>query len=194
LFDDLQPARHKFQEVDFDAIFNTETPYLLFYRLVALDDESDGLAPVRTSNVDSVSVDESSLSGEGTLVGTPDLSAAENDAELGRSPSDMSLNILQDRDGLSVPPESTQEKMYFLRSGLDTRESLFDSIRPTKNIFRIGGRRSRASSPRGAPDTYDSRGGSPSRHSIALGQLDAERRRKLSDPSRRYRDEKCIVM
>lgn len=38
-FDDFQPASHKFQEIDFEDAFTQESPYLLFYRMVAEGEE-----------------------------------------------------------------------------------------------------------------------------------------------------------
>ncbi|KAG5355285.1 hypothetical protein CJU90_4319 [Yarrowia sp. C11] len=40
-FDDFQPSDKKFQEIDFEDAFTQESPYLLFYRMVADDEEDD---------------------------------------------------------------------------------------------------------------------------------------------------------
>lgn len=40
-FDDFQPRESKFQEIDFEDAFTQESPYLLFYRMVADDEEED---------------------------------------------------------------------------------------------------------------------------------------------------------
>lgn len=50
LMDDLQPPDKKVTIVDFDKIFKEEVPYMLFYRMVALDEETlDDLASGITS-------------------------------------------------------------------------------------------------------------------------------------------------
>lgn len=40
-FDDFQPRDKKFQEIDFEDAFTQESPYLLFYRMVADDEDDD---------------------------------------------------------------------------------------------------------------------------------------------------------
>lgn len=40
-FDDFQPRDSKFQEIDFEDAFTQESPYLLFYRMVADDEDED---------------------------------------------------------------------------------------------------------------------------------------------------------
>ncbi|KAG5357765.1 hypothetical protein CJU89_4235 [Yarrowia sp. B02] len=40
-FDDFQPKESKFQEIDFEDAFTQESPYLLFYRMVANDEDED---------------------------------------------------------------------------------------------------------------------------------------------------------
>uniref|UniRef100_A0A060TBF4 ubiquitinyl hydrolase 1 n=1 Tax=Blastobotrys adeninivorans TaxID=409370 RepID=A0A060TBF4_BLAAD len=42
MFDDLKPMGEKVYEVDFDQVMGEECPYLLFYRMVQVDDSAEG--------------------------------------------------------------------------------------------------------------------------------------------------------
>lgn len=212
LFDDLLPPDQKIQEVDFETVFAHEMPYLLFYRLAPLNDDDDDVSETDASSVhinaaEINAADESSLSGEGTLVGSPDLMPVDDAAAAGpvnKSGQDMlAVPAVPRRDSEISAESGTSDPSYSLRSSFETRENLFDSVRSSKNknIFRIPGRRSRASSPRRStdppiPGPHDVLGTSP-RHASTLGAFaDPERRRsKLSgaDP-KRYRDEKCTIV
>lgn len=66
LLDDLQPPEKKVTIVDFDKIFKEEVPYMLFYRMVALDEEiledlASGLTSVHSSGTPTIIASDQNL-------------------------------------------------------------------------------------------------------------------------------------
>lgn len=94
MFDDLQSGGERIKEVDFTTVFASETPYMLFYRMVSLED-----GEFRHSNQ------------EGLFSGNPSLSPINpHNASISRPDSAMYLDPLSKPPSRSASPETEKDK------------------------------------------------------------------------------------
>lgn len=179
LFDNLESPGNKVVEVDFDEIFDKECPYLLFYRMISIDDN-----PSRTSSQQSRTPPSSGTSGNNPVTDDPELIKPPSGEPLLLSPSSISV------PGIDEVPLRSLDRQGTLELDLSLQRRSFDGFRRTAADLFSSSSRSHSPSRKSAVSAQLSRSPSPFRKSTNSGNKAKQKGTK----EERDDEEKCVVM